>query len=178
MNSGGGFLGDVFKEQLVKKAVTGKDTALRFGIVALAVIIFFFCLMIPGIQQFAAFVAIALIFGAYFLISRRNVEYEYVFTNGDLDIDVIYNKSKRKRLFSSSVRDFEIIAHVQDTAHTHELSGAAETKDYSSGIVGPNTYAFVMSYKGKRTKFIIEPNEMMIKAFSTVLTPRKLFKKL
>ena len=171
-------MGDVFKEQLVKKAVTGKNTALRFGIVALAVIIFFFCLAIPFVQQFAVFVAAALGFGVYILITRQNIEYEYIFTNGDLDIDVIYNKSKRKRLFSSSIRDIEIMAHVQDKAHTHDLSNAAETKDYSSGVTGPNTYAFVMSYKGKRTKFIIEPNEMMIKAFSTVLTPRKLFKKL
>ena len=171
-------MGDVFKEQLVKKAVTGKDTALRLGIVALAVIIFFFCLMIPVIQPFAAFVAIALIFGAYFLISRRNLEFEYVFTNGDLDIDIIYNKSRRKRMFSSSVKDFEIMAHVQDTAHTRELSGATETRDYSSGVVGQNTYAFITNYKGKRLKIIIEPNEMMIKAFSTVLTPRKLYKKL
>ena len=171
-------MGDVFKEQLVKKAVTGKNTALRFGIVTLAVIIFFFCLAIPFVQQFSVFVAAVLVFGAYFFITRQNIEYEYVFTNGELDIDIIYNKSRRKRLFSASVRDVEIMAHVQDTARKHDLSNAAETKDYSSGIVGPNTYAFIMAYKGKRTKFIIEPNEMMIKAFSTVLTPRKLYKKL
>jgi len=170
-------LGDVFKEQLVKRAVTGKDTAKRFGIVALAVIIFFFCLYIPYVQQVAVFIAAALIFGAYVLITRQNIEYEYSFTNGDLDIDIIYNKSRRKRLFSSSVKDFEIMAPVQDTAHTHELSGAQETKDYSSGIAGPNTYAFITAYKGKRLKIIIEPNDMMLKAFSTVLTPRKLIKK-
>jgi len=170
-------LGDVFKEQLVKRAITGKDTAKRIGIVALAVIVFFFCLYIPYVQQVAVFIAAALIFGVYFLITRQNIEYEYSFTNGDLDIDIIYNKSKRKRLFSSSVKDFEIMAPVQDTAHTHDLSNASETKDYSSGVVGPDTYAFVTAYKGKRLKIIIEPNDMMIKAFSTVLTPRKLIKK-
>ena len=171
-------MGDVFKEQLVKKAVTGKNTALRFGIVALAVVVFFFSLTIPLVQQFSIFVAAVLAFVVYILITRQNIEYEYVFTNGELDIDIIYNKSKRKRLFSSSVKEFEIMAHVQDTAHTRDLSNAMETKDYSSGIVGPNTYAFITAYKGKRIKIIIEPNEMMIKAFSTVLTPRKLFKKL
>ena len=171
-------MGDVFKEQLVKKAYTGKDTALRFGIVALAVILVFICTIIPVIQQFWIFVLAAAVFGAYVLISRLNIEYEYIFTNGDLDIDIIYNKNSRKRLFSSSVKQFEIMTHVQDTAHTHEMSNVNETKDYSSGIVGPHTYAFVTSYSGKRLKVIFEPNEMMIKAFSTVLTPRKLFKKL
>ena len=170
-------MGDVFKEQLVKKITTGKDTASNIGIVALAVIIFFFCTTIQALGPFLIFILIALGAVCYFLITRRNIEYEYIFTNGDLDIDAIYNKSKRKRLFSSSVKDFEIMAPVQDTAHTHELSGATETKDYSSGVTGPNTYAFMTSYKGKRLKIIIEPNDMMLKAFSTVLTPRKLIKK-
>jgi len=171
-------MGDVFKEQLVKKAATGKDTAIRFGIVALAVIILFICMNVTFLQTFILFIAAALCFGAYLLITRFNIEYEYIFTNGELDIDIIYNKNNRKRLFSSTVKDFEIMAHVQDTAHTHELSNTTETKDYSSGVVGPNTYAFITSYKGKRLKIIIEPNEMMMKAFSTVLTPRKLYKKL
>jgi len=163
---------------MVKKTATAKDTALNFGIVALAVILFFICSLLSFLGPFLIFIFVALGFGCYFLITRRNLEYEYTYTNGDLDIDVIYNKSSRKRLFSSSVKDFEIMAHVQDTAHTHELAGPREIRDYSSGVVGPNTYAFVTSYKGKRLKIIIEPNEMMMKAFSTVLTPRKLFKKL
>ena len=171
-------MGDVFKEQMVKKAATGKNTALRFGIVALAVIILFICMNIPVVQPFWIFIAAAVGFGAYVLITRQNIEYEYIFTNGELDIDAIYNKNSRKRLFSSSVKQFEIMAHVTDTAHAHELSNVTETKDYSSGIVGPHTYAFVTPYKGKRLKIIIEPNEMMLKAFSTVLTPRKLHKKL
>ena len=170
-------MGDVFKEQLVRKAVTPKDTAKRFGIVAAAVVVVFICMSIQFIQPFWIFIAAAAGFGAYFFISRLNIEYEYIFTNGELDIDVIYNKSNRKRLFSSAVKQFEIMAHVQDTAHTREMSNVSETKDYSSGIVGANTYAFVTSYKGKRLKIIFEPNEMMIKAFSTVLTPRKLYKK-
>jgi len=170
-------VGDVFKEQLVKKAVTGKDTAKRFGIVALAVIVVFICTSIPVIGQFWIFIAAAAGFGAYFFISRLNIEYEYIYTNGELDIDVIYNKNNRKRLFSSDIKQFEIMAHVQDTAHTREMSNVTETKDYSSGIVGPNTYAFVTPYKGKRLKIIFEPNEMMVKAFSTALTPRKLHKK-
>ena len=171
-------MGDVFKEQLIKRAVTIKDTAKRFGVVSLAVLVVFISMSIQILQPFWIFIAFAAIFGAYFLISRLNIEYEYIFTNGDLDIDVIYNKNSRKRLFSSSVKQFEIMAHVQDTAHTREMSNVSETKDYSSGIAGPNTYAFITPYKGKRLKIVFEPNDMMIKAFSTVLTPRKLFKKL
>jgi len=176
--SGGDFLGDVFKEQMVKKILSGREIALRFGIITLAIVfVFALALIIPYAQGFLPFLGLAMAFGVYVLISRRNLEYEYIFTNGELDIDVIYNKSRRKRLFSSSVKQFEIMAHVEDGEHRHALSNATKTRDYSSGIVGPNTYAFITSYEGERLKIIIEPNDMMIKAFSTVLTPRKLYKK-
>ncbi|MDR1540751.1 MAG: DUF6106 family protein [Clostridiales bacterium] len=171
-------MGDIYNEQIVKKQASMKSTLTRVGIILSVVVIFFVCLSIPVIQTFAIIIAAAAAFGAYYLISMLNIEYEYIFTNGELDIDAIYSKSRRKRVFTGTVKDFDIVAHVSDAAHTRDFGGATETKDYSSGVVGNNTYAFLASYKGKRLKIIFEPNEKMIKAFSSVLTPRKFFKKL
>ena len=70
------------------------------------------------------------------------------------------------------------MAHVDDMNHSHDFDSAQETKNYASGVTTNDTYAFLTAYKGKKLKIIIEPNEMMIKSFSTVLTPRKLFKKI
>jgi len=128
-------------------------------------------------SAFAPFILLALCFGAYYLFGTLNVEYEYIFTNGELDIDCIYSKSRRKRQFSGVVRDFEIMAHVEDKNHIRDFNSATETKDYSSGVVKDNTYAFLSSYKGKKLKVIIEPDEVMVQAFSTAITPRKFFKK-
>ena len=46
------------------------------------------------------------------VISRRNfsIEYEYIFTNGQLDIDIIKGKAKRKSLLSFPVRIIEHMA--------------------------------------------------------------------
>jgi hypothetical protein len=171
-------LGEVFKEQLVKRASNSKDTAKRIGIIVLAVLILFICTIIPVIQSFLMFIVVGVAFGAFFLMSLLNVEYEYAFTNGELDIDIIYNRSRRKRAFSGIVKDFEVMAHVDDKAYAGDFHNVTEIKDFSSGVVNVNTYAFLSTYKGKRLKIIIEPNDMMLKAFSTVLTPRKLHKKL
>jgi len=35
------------------------------------------------------------------VISSRRIEYEYAFTNGELDIDKIVNKRKRENLISA-----------------------------------------------------------------------------
>jgi hypothetical protein len=168
-------MNDVFKEQLVKKASTTKDTLIRVGLVVVLVLIFLISTMIiPGISFM---LTAAAAFGAYYLMSMLKVEYEYLFTNGELDIDAIYNKTRRKRLFTGDVRNFEVMAHIDDKMHTGDFTSAAETKDYGSGVTGNNTYAFLASYKGKTQKIIFEPNEMMMQAISTMLTPRKLFKR-
>ena len=112
--------------------------------------------------------------GGFYLNSFLKIEYEYVFTNGELDIDIIYNRSRRKRIFSSHVNKFEIMAHVEDMNHAGEFHRAQETKDYSSGKVGPDSYAFLINYNSKYTKFIIEPNEKMMAAIKGSISRSKL----
>ena len=41
--------------------------------------------------------AIALGIACYFVIPKTDLEYEYLFVNGELDIDMIMSKSKRKK---------------------------------------------------------------------------------
>jgi len=166
-------MGDVFKEQIVKKKETAADTAKRIGLILAVFVIFFVVLLTPA-RTFVAIIVAAAAFGAYYLMSFLKVEYEYVFTNGELDIDIIYNRSRRKRLFSSHVNKFEIMAHVEDMNHAGSFNGAQVTHNYSSGQVGPDTYAFLISKDGKIQKIIIEPNEKMMKAISGSISRSKL----
>lgn len=48
--------------------------------------------------------------GLYFLKRNLYVEYEYVFTNGEIDIDKIMEMSKRKRVLQFSIKEAELIA--------------------------------------------------------------------
>jgi hypothetical protein len=54
------------------------------------------------------------------------------------------------------------------------FNNVQETRDYSSGVPGLNTYVFITVYEGKKIKVIIEPNEKMLKAFNGTLTRRNL----
>jgi len=164
---------DVFKEQIVKRQVTFKDTAIKVCLIILVILIGFLILMSIG-PQFGVIIILALIFGARFLISYLNVEYEYAFTSGELDIDIIYDRTRRKRVFSANVKQIEIMAHIEDRNHKAAFDGAQETRDYSSGVIGLDTYVFLTVKDGKKIKVIIDPNEKMLKAFSSVLTRRNL----
>ena len=165
-------MNSVFKEQIVKRQNTMVHTLMRVGLIVGTGILCIIAMMIGGFL--GPILVMALVFGAWFALSFLRVEYEYAFTDGELDIDVIYNRSRRKRMLTIRVNDIDIMAHVEDNMHAHSFSNAQETRNYSSGVVGENTYAFMVNHKGKRTKVIIEPNAVMLKAMATVLTRRRL----
>jgi len=166
-------MGDVFKEQIVKRKQTTKHTIIRIALIFVVTIVFFVSFAL-GIGPFAVLITAGAIFGALYIHSFFIIEYEYIFTNGELDIDIIYNRSRRKRVFSAHVNTIEVMAHVEDNNHVREFDSSQETRDYTSGTITESTYAFLTPLGGKRLKVIIEPNEKMLAAFKTGISPRKL----
>ena len=57
----------------------------------------------------SAVIIVAAGYGAYYLCGFLSVEYEYIITNGTMDIDIIYSKRSRKRLASFELSDVESI---------------------------------------------------------------------
>lgn len=83
--------------------------------VALAIVLFL------GISPISTILLIVLGYLVYYLISLRKIEYEYAFTNGELDIDKIIAQRKRKRVFSASCRDFEAFGKLDSEKYTDEI---------------------------------------------------------
>lgn len=165
-------MGDIFKEQLVNRKRTLKDGMISALIVIGAILVVLaVSIFIPQVLLVAVMIVA---YGAYWLIQRQDIEYEYILTNGDLDIDKIMNKSKRKRVLSVSVKNFVAMAHVEDTEHAHELNNFEKTLDYSSGEIKPNTYAALFNHNNQKVKMIFEPNEEIIKGIFHYI-PRKLY---
>ena len=166
---------DIFKEQLVKKNVTPLDKLLKAAIIAAVALVFLVSmLMVPA---FGLIITVVVGFVAYIVMGRLKKEYEYSFTNGELDIDVIYNRSTRKRVFSGYVRNIELMAHVDDPSHRNSFASANEVKDYSTGTTSERSYAFLTNYNSKRVKIIIEPNDEMLEVISKALTRSKFYPK-
>ncbi len=166
---------DIFNEHMVSKKPSGTDWLLRILIIFAAALLSLLSMTFLG--QFGLLVAAGVIYGAYWLFGNFNVEYEYSLTNGELDVDKIVNRKKRKRLLSVDCRKFEIMAHVKDTAHKAELEGGnIQTKlDVSSGANYDHAYFCVFTDDKKgRVRMIFEPTEKMLTAIRTLI-PRKLF---
>ncbi len=100
---------DSYLEYLIKKRTTGPELLMKIGIVLLAIllsiIVFCVCLLVKFLGTFSLFGVVCVLYGAYRLLSHLSIEYEYIFTNGELDIDMIRGKNIRKRLITIRCKD-------------------------------------------------------------------------
>ncbi len=99
---------DSFVEQLVKKKKSAGQILAIIGIVIAAVFLLALSILFIGVVgAFAAFVIVGVFYGAWYLLTAQNIEYEYCVTNGDIDIDRIVAQRKRQRIVSVSGKKIE-----------------------------------------------------------------------
>ncbi|HEX2946342.1 MAG TPA: DUF6106 family protein [Clostridia bacterium] len=167
---------DTFLEKLVTKKKNLSDNLITFGILMAGTILILAALSIQLLNQLGVslIVAAGIAYLAYRLISSRNVEYEYIVTNGDLDIDKIISRRKRKRIFSASCKEFEILAKVSSNSFSQSVQSIKNRIDASGSINSPDAYFATLNYKGEKTLVIFEPDSRMLNNFK-VYIPRKIF---
>jgi len=105
--------------------------------------------------------------GMRLLLRRLNLEYEYIVTNGEMDIDKIMGRSSRKRLMTVDCRNFDILAPCKpEFTREYQSHSVADIVDVSSHPDAPGRWFAVFNAKdGKRTLLIFEPSEKMLDAF-------------
>lgn len=158
-----------FKEYMVKRKRSGKDliiTALYFIVAAiLGFIAYIFTVrFFPGI---ALLLVAAFFYGAYKLAEKQSKEFEYICTDDNIDIDVIFNRSSRKRLISFSLEQTEIIASVKDDRYNNRLKESFDIViDATSTNPDANIYFIVVEKNGK-TLVKFEPSQGILNHLST-----------
>ncbi|MCG8499744.1 MAG: DUF6106 family protein [Firmicutes bacterium] len=154
---------DIFIEHIVKRQKTAKDALVTVGLIIAVLIVAVFALQFP----FGPIIVVAAGYGAYWLITGRNIEFEYIVTNGELDVDKIIAQRKRKRILSVHSKEFEIMAPVHDEKYKRDFTNVniQKTIEAMSSMRAENLYFAVFKLNGVRTKLIFEPTEKMLNAF-------------
>ncbi len=157
---------DNFAEQLVSRNETKSERLSRIGTLVSG-ILFSLCLVLLGILQLArlpiALMAFILAAGGgyvtYLLIQGRSVEYEYTFTNGELDIDKIIARKKRKALLSVEVRTFSAFGkYSDDMEESEDMTVVFATNN----IAADEYYADFEHNEYGRTRLVFVPDERML----------------
>lgn len=152
---------DNYKEQLVKKGKDPSDTMKRL-LVTLGGILVAAILVVLSIQFLGNFLvglvlAGVALWGTYYIIGGFYTEYEYIFTNGDLDVDKIMGQRKRKRLITVELKT----ATVFDKAENAEEANRAIV-DVSYRQSDCNYYIDFNHKDLGNARMIFTPNEEMI----------------
>lgn len=153
-------MGDLYSELLVKRRSTAKDVLIKVGLGALTAL----AVLAGFILPFVWLVAIGLGVACYFIFPRTDLEYEYLFVNGELDVDVIMGKAKRKSLKSFQLKEVEMIAPLNShRVDYYKGNTAMRTLDYSSGIEDHKRYLMIAADGDNGAcKVILEPDQEML----------------
>ena len=128
--------------------------------VVMAVLTFFLGFLYPG-SYLLCFVAVVL---ALWTNQYAEREYEISFTNGTLDIDVIYGKSKRKALVSVDTEDIVVMAKSKTEPVQPYIGSKMKTYDCISHEEGVTYYCMIYRNRdeGTEEKVLFEPGDAIL----------------
>jgi hypothetical protein len=164
-------MGDMYREILIKREPTTMDTVkkvLIFGALALC--------LVGGLLVMPLLILVAIVFGiiaGIFILPRLNKEYEYLYVNGELDVDVIYSREKRKKLGSYDMNELEILAPTGSHAlDSYFSNGTLKVQDVTSGKPDVGSYTLIFSKDKERIAVRAELDRVIIDDIRR-LAPRK-----
>ena len=176
---------DVFVETLVRRKLTAEDrkkVKMIFFTIIFSSVIFVlvlpFVLMSQGIAYLSTVSMIlfgVILFFCYRELKRMQIEFEYIITGTNLDIDKIIDKKKRSRLISFDLKTVEGIG-----IYKHNFEGQAFEKVIHAerDLRGENNYFITLNHpKYSRVLIVFTPDERMLDGLKKTL-PITLIKKI
>ncbi len=152
---------DTFFEQIVKKTKGAKEWAIILATVLGGLVLLLAAWIFVG--QFFIIALAGVIYGAYLLITAQSIEYEYCVTNGDIDVDQIIARRKRRRLVSVAGRKIEALQPYDPAAPMGKFQRYV--------MVAPDLKAeglWYFTYNSKKnghTFVVFQPDDRVLRAF-------------
>ncbi|HHW46516.1 MAG TPA: hypothetical protein GXX17_06370 [Clostridiales bacterium] len=156
---------DSYVEQLVPIKKSLYESILKVSILTAGVVLVLLCafLFVNGIggpfKSLFVLVAVGIGILSWRLATTYDYEYEYILTNGSIDIDKITAKRSRKRLLSFDCKNIERFGKYNSKAHANT--------QYSRRLIccnqGADSYFAVIRHEGSLILLVFEPNEKFLK---------------
>jgi len=164
-------MSDLYSEILVKRKDRGQDAAIRVLMIAIVVAS---CAAGIFFSPFLFLAALGFAVACYFVFPRMHVEYEYLYVNGELDIDEIFSQQKRKKLMSLDFTNVECVAPLG----SHELDSYQNgytVYDYSALDPENKPYVIVIAEGAEKKKVYVQLDDEKVFADIRRRLPRKVF---
>lgn len=164
-------MGDVFLEQIVKKKDMMNDILIKCAILFVGLLLLFgsgilFLMSNSTFAPFSILLVAGTIYFTWYFISGLNLEFEYIYTNGEIDIDKISAKRKRKRMTTVRISSFEEFEKFDLEKYRTQKYDVV----YNASICvldDSDYYAVYRDRDGRKCILIFSPNERLLDAIHT-----------
>ena len=162
-------------DEIHKKELTLKTILCNVGLVFAATLLtFIFMLFSMFLQSFTLLLIAGAWFGAIYLIRTSSKEYEYIFTDGEIDIDVISGKTRRKRMITIKPEQIVSVEKYTDGCMQRLLTPDVKNKhDFSSGN-HHTSYVIMANINSTKTLIVLSPTERFIESWKPYLRKRRI----
>lgn len=161
---------DHFMEEVVVKHNRAMDDVLYVlcNIIMVVSALFALLLIQPLLANFSAYALVVVLCSAgiavllFFYRDRLRTEYEYTFTNGDLDFAQVFNNQKRKTLGTMRVKNVEAFGTVDSNEFRKLINMPGLTRKNWFLNRASKLYYFYYQKESNRTILVLEPSEELV----------------
>lgn len=161
-------MSDKYIEQIVACNPPKSSAFVKFALVVLCAISVLF-LMIPYV---GIFMMVGVIVATVLKFQNYDYEYEYTYMNGELDVDKIIMKSRRKKMESFDFKKVELVAPVDSQEALRLANNPYKTFDYTSNMPDAKVYVAYVMNNNATVRLMFEPNEELLNEINYI-APRK-----
>lgn len=166
---------NVYFDEIHKKIITPKTVLCNLGLVFAAIALsFIFILFSNFLMSFTLLFIVGAFFGAFYLIKTSSKEFEYIYTDGEIDIDMISGRTRRKRMVT--IKPEQLVSFEKYTSDSHKrllTPDVKKTLDLSDGNPH-NSYIVMANINSTKTMLILSPSERLLKAWEPHLRKRRI----
>lgn len=165
---------DVYIEKSIRRQTSAVIKGLNLlWVIATAVVAFEF-VFVDYVWFSIPLVVMILI--TYFVSQNAKLEFDYVYTNGILEITKIKRRRKRKDLLECEMKDVVVIAKSKTEPLQPYTGRSMTTFDCTSHLPEVTLYTMIVRHPktGTETKVLFEPGDEMLEAMKRI-SPEKVY---
>lgn len=160
----------IYFDEIHKRILDGKTVFIETLLVGVCIVVspLLFIFGGPlGIPLIAA-----AIYGVYFLFQKMSREYEYIYTGGEVDIDVIYGRQRRQRLITLKPRQVEFMGKASKYYEAYQKkSDIQKVLDFSDGQKD-GQYLVIVNSNHLKKLILFSPSDRLVEQMKPYLRER------
>lgn len=165
---------NVYFDEIHKQATTPKVILRNVGLILAAFLLSYIFLCLSSyLLSFTLLLIVGAFVGAIYLIKISSKEYEYIYTDGEIDIDMISGKTRRKRMITikpETISKFE--KYTQDSYKRLNTPDVVKHLDFSTGNIH-DTYIILATINSTKTLILFSPSKRLLDAWEPILRKRR-----